>query len=204
MSVRGDIIDHMLTTLGEGGVSYEASLHPTVQICTRVLRNADREFQSIGWWFNREHRVPLSPDNRGEILLPTETLSVTVSTIRTPEAKQRFVRRDGKLYDNVRHTNNFGSIVHADLVVQLDFDDLPPIAASYLMHKAAEDVFLSEDGDAAKLDKLETKTARAWQTLKATEMREVGLNALDAPASRGMLMGVGPSYSRNPNLIGGR
>lgn len=207
MPTRAQIINHMLATIGEAGVSNEMSLHPSVQLCSKVLDLADLEFQGRGWWFNREHQFPLVPDNRGEIIIPTNALDVTVQNVESfsPVDKVRYTARDRKLYDNLNHTFEIGQTVYALLVLQLPIESLPTLAAAYLMNRAAEDVFSSEDGEEKKMNKLERRTALAWQSLKAAEMRNVAVNALDGSFNQRLQAGWrATGQARNPRFIGGR
>lgn len=206
MPSRSTIIDHMLRTLGESGVSNDQSTHPTVQLCSSTLNAENEEVQLRGWWFNREYDLKLVPDNRGEIVMPGNTLSIKLSSVDTSNVatKIRYVFRDGLLYDNLNHTFNIGEAVYMDVIVQLDIDDMPASAQNYLKHKAAETVFLNEDGDQNKLKPLERKTQLAWQTLMAEGLRNTAVNALDKNVAQTLNKGWYASGSRNPNYIGGR
>lgn len=207
MPSRSTIINHMLRVLGEGGVSYDQSLHPTVQTCNGTLDMVSEEAQQRGWWFNRETALELVPDNRGEVVVPTNALDVTLSSVSSMTAanKTRYVIRDGKIYDNVEHTSEIGTDVYIDCVLLLDIDHIPSVMQTYIQHKAAETVFLDEDGDVQKLQKLEQRTQRAWQSLQATQLKNIATNALDRTQVQVLNGGWRPSISgRNPNHIGGR
>ncbi|QWY83432.1 tail tubular protein A [Rhizobium phage RHph_X3_9] len=196
----------MLRVLGESGVSYDMSLHPTVQTCNDTLDTVDTELQAKGWWFNKEYGMVLVPDNRGEVIVPPEALEVTVSGVQnmSPDGKLRLVRRDNRLYDTYEHTFELNTQVAVDLVMRLAIDNLPALAQVYVQHKAAETVFLDEDGDTQKLERLERRTALAWQALKAAELKNIAVNALDKPIARQLNSGWRGTGGRNPNLLGGR
>lgn len=206
MPSRSNIIDHMLRTLGESGVSNDQSTHPTVQTCNSVLDDVSEEVQLRGWWFNSETDLKLVPDNRGEIILPGNTLSVRLTDVEryTQQVKERYAFRARKVYDNYEHTFNLGDPIYVDIKVQLEIDDLPAAAQNYIKHLAAERVFTDEDGDQQKLAKLERNRQMAWQTLQAESLKNQAVNALDGYTAQAMTRGWAASGSRNPNYIGGR
>jgi hypothetical protein len=89
------IIDHILTTVGESGVSSLSTLHPSVASAKRILNIEDIAFQSIGWWFNTERDIKLAVDAAGRVEAPADVLSLTVSHLydKSPAEKLRFVKR---------------------------------------------------------------------------------------------------------------
>lgn len=204
---RGDIINHMLRTIGERGVSYTQSQHPTVQTCNAVLDGEDLEFQQKGWWFNTEHDFSLAPDPAGEVHLPPKMLQFKPTNVgfMSKREKVRYTQRDGKLYDTIQHTYNIGKYVNVTLVVAIGIDDLPPVARNYLKHKAAERMYLDDEYEEGKLQKLAEHRLRAWHDVMSEQFRATGMNALDSPAAQNLMSGLAPgALRRNPNFIGGR
>ncbi len=206
MPTRPEIINHMLRTLGEGGTSYDQSLHPTVQLCNNCLDIVSSEIQGRGWWFNKEYNLRLVPDNRGEVIVPPDALDVHVSTVSnmSPYEKKRLVRRNNRLYDTYEHTYSLNRDIVVDVVLLFTIEDCPSVMQSYLQHKAAETIFLDADGDPQKLSKLETRTALAWQALQAQQLKNISTNALDKQTAIQLQSGWRPAgQGRNPNRIGG-
>jgi hypothetical protein len=70
------------------------------------------------------------------------------------------------------------------------------------MHRAALNMYMNDDGDTFKTDKLEQRSILAWQALRAAEMKAIAVNALDSPSARTMQIGMGTRY--NPMYPGGR
>ncbi|QXP44064.1 hypothetical protein [Stappia phage SI01] len=207
MPSRAQIINHMLRAIGESGVSNDQSLHPSVQTCNHVLDSANEEMQQRGWWFNRETSLTLVPDNRGEVIVPPNALSVHLSAVESmkPTEKTRYVIRGGLVYDNVEHTSALYKNVVIDCVLLLPIDDLPSTAQTYIQHLAAETVFLDEDGDVQKHQKLQHRTQLAWQALQAEQLRNLATNAHDRTQVRLLQSGWrNATHGRNPNYIGGR
>ncbi|QPC44934.1 hypothetical protein HW532_20875 [Kaustia mangrovi] len=202
---RLNIIRHMLSVVGEGGVSNEDSTHPSVQTANGIIDTENLDLQGRGWWFNREHALTLVPDNRGEVVVPASTIGFKISSVahKSPAEKKRYVKRGYRVYDTIAHTYDIGCSIVADTVTLLSIDDLPALAGNYLMRKCAYEMYIDDDGDQFKTNKLESAAARAWQSLYSAEMQYLAVNALDSPQARRLRAGVGGS-SLNPNLIGGR
>lgn len=175
------IINHMLTTIGEGGVSTLNTLHPSVANAKRILETEDVQFQAVGWWFNKERDIRLAVNEAGQVEVPADSLSVTVSYLdnKSPAEKLRYARRGKYLYDTYKHTNVLNTAVYVTLVMRLPISDLPPLAANYLMHKCAESAYVADDGDNFKTEKLERYRMEAWQKLKAQELETLEANGLD-------------------------
>lgn len=207
MPLRSQIIDHMLRVLGESGVSYDKSLHPSVQLCNSTLDTVSEEEQAKGWWFNKETALKLLPDQQGRVVVPVNALDLRLSEVEnmTAASKNRYAVRDGMIYDNNEHTFELSTPVFIDCTLLLDIDHVPALMQSYIQHKAAETVFLDEDGDLSKIQKLERRTALAWQALQAAQLKNVSVNSGDRAVSQVLIGGFRPSVSsRNPNYIGGR
>lgn len=187
-------------------MSSTTSTHPSVQTASRILETEDLDFQQTGWWFNREYKLTLVPNSDGRVVVPADALDVRISDIdnKTPEEKIRYARRGNYMYDTYKHTDVISTSVVVDIVFRREINSLPAVASSYIMHKAREAMYLDDDGDKFKCDKLTEKRMEAWVSLRAVELRMVGANALDSPYSRQLRMGVGQGMSRNPNIIGGR
>jgi hypothetical protein len=180
------IIDHILTTIGEGGVSSLSTLHPSVATAKRILNIEDIAFQSIGWWFNTEREIKLAVDTTGRVEAPADVLALTVSRLydKSPAEKLRFVKRGTFIYDTYKHTNVLNQPVYADMIVRLPIEDLPPVAAEYLMRQCAKVAYIADDGDSYKTTELERQRQEAWQRLSAKRLTTVATSALDNPVAQ--------------------
>ncbi|KRR22162.1 hypothetical protein CQ13_29985 [Bradyrhizobium retamae] len=197
----------MLSVVGESGVSSTTSTHPSVQTASRILDTEDIDFQQTGWWFNREYRSKLVPNSEGRVAVPAAALDMQVSDVeyQTPAEKLRYARRGNFIYDAYKHTDVINTSVTVDLVTRLDIGSLPSVAASYVLHKAREAMYIDDDGDSFKTNELKQQTAIAWAKLKAKELTMLAVNALDNPTAIRLQSGItGTTGSRNPNLVGGR
>jgi hypothetical protein len=182
------IVNHILTTIGEGGVSTLNTLHPSVANAKRILNTEDIAFQARGWWFNKELAIKLAEDSEGRVSVPADALAMTVSGIGQKSAteKLRYVKRGNFIYDTYTHTNVINCPVYVDITVRLSISDMPPAAVNYLMHKCAEVAYVADDGDEQKSNRLREYRAEAWQLLKAQELQVLGANALDNTVATSM------------------
>lgn len=200
MTTQLEVLNHMLNVIGETPVSNPASNHPSALSATVELERVNKEFQNRGWWFNTEFELTLSPNESGHIIIPQGTLYI--DPIDTDSG---LVRRGTKLYDPRNHTFNIGEAVVVDAVLLLDVVDLPEVAAMYLMHKAAYDFYVNDDGDETKASRLEKQVDRAWARLQQEELKAADINANNRPTTALLRMRTrqrGSSY--NPRWPGGR
>lgn len=201
-----ELVNHILKTLGVATTPTLATQHPAVLDAKAALLSASKEFQGMGWWFNREHNLKLLPNADGRVQVPTECLVFQVTRcaldIKMPFNKQRFVKRGKFIYDNVLHTNQLYVAVWVDICNLLNVEDLPSSAGSYLKHYAAESSFLGDDGDLGVYRQLQIETARAWTVLKQDELKAMSANALESPGALQLLRSPGYTTA-NPMIPGG-
>ena len=93
-----------------------------------------REALMPGFEFNTEREVKIDPEVSGEINLPNNPLKV--KSYRWQWAP-RLVRRGNRLYDPKKRTYAIGETVTVDIVVALEFAELPPAAKAYVTAVAA-------------------------------------------------------------------
>lgn len=204
-----DVVNHILKTVGLRKVSTLETQDPNVTQAEASLDSTNVDFQSPGWWFNKEHNLKLVVNNRDEIIIPDNTLEIVVTypvlSAQGPNEKMRLVKRGNRLYDSVAHSFEIGQSVYVDIVTQIDIEDMPAVASSYLKHLAAWEFFIDDDGDITKARELEKKKDIAWGKLQAAQMKALATNALDSPAAAQLLYRIHQSGTNtNPNFPGGR
>lgn len=204
-----DIINAILRANGEAITLTLATQHPSVIQAKDVLASNNLDFQSRGWWFNRERYLKLLPDNEGRIILPAETLqfSQTQGQINVSNSvnKERYVDRGKQVYDNFEHTFVIPDAIYADLILLRPVNELPAIAASYLKHLCREAVVIDDDGDQMKVDRITTQKSEAWHRLYSHELKTTGQNALDSPAAQQLRYRIGQMNTpSNSMALGGR
>ena len=105
MTTTLDVLNHMLNVIGGSPVSSPTSDHPSVLSAMVQLNRVRREMQTRGWWFNTEYNLKLTPNELGQLILPTNTLFID-----PVDPFSHLVRRGGKLYDPVSHTFLIGQL----------------------------------------------------------------------------------------------
>lgn len=131
-----EAVNLILWAIGQSGVASltSADTTPDGEAALLELRNTSREFQSRGWTFNTEEDWPLDPDTDGTLTLPRSTLKVR--SVAGDRSRRLIVRGD-KLYDKVGHTYTIGETVLVEIVLRLDFEDLPASARWLVAVRAA-------------------------------------------------------------------
>ncbi len=163
-------INSMIGSLGMTALTANDSSHPTYIKALAKLTEIDVEFQNRGWWFNRTV-VTLSQDVDGEVPYSSDMLHV--------DPTDRFLlytMRNLRLYDLVNATFVIDADVEVNVVYQLPFDELPPLAQVYLKDRARHDFFLDEDGGQPKLDRYADLAQRAWIELRQEHFKNRDMN----------------------------
>lgn len=202
MTTELDVLNHVMTVVGEQPVSSASSTHPTAQSIMVTVNRVSKQFQLRGWWFNTEIDLPLSASTAdGSITLPQGTIKVRPRIDKAQGCNYKLVQRGLQLYDSKNHTYNIGRQINVDCIIQLDIESLPEVAAMYLMHKAAYDYYVADDGDQEKATALGLEVQMAWAALMQQAMYESRVNAMSRPLVGLLHLGerqVGSGYNLNP------
>ena len=130
-------VNSILGAIGQSPITSLNFSNPEVSIIYNLLKEANKDIQAEGWSFNREWHVELIPDSNGNILIPTNILQIDQHDDFTTRTKD-MVRRDGKLYDRVNHTDVFTeSKLYFDIVYLYTFNDLPEVFKRYITSSAS-------------------------------------------------------------------
>jgi len=133
LSTELDAINEMLSVIGEAPVNSTTNTGLIDAVMAKqILDRTSREVQSKGWHWNTNKAYTLTPDSDGYLNLPSTTLKVDPCD-PTIDAVQRGL----KLWDRVNNTYVFEDDVDVDIVVGLDFDQLPQSARTYISIRAA-------------------------------------------------------------------
>lgn len=127
----------MLTGVGQSPVTTLDASNPELASAELILDAANAEIQGEGWHFNSEVAYPFLADNDGYIYVPSNVLSLSDNKTENQQQYQT-VLRDGRLYDKVNHTYDFGAgtEVKCDVVWLFDFTDLPQPFKEYVINRA--------------------------------------------------------------------
>lgn len=131
-----DAVNTMLGTIGESPISSLDAATGVVDAVTarQVLNEISIQVQEEGWHFNTETNFELTPTSTGEIFVPANTLEVdTVDQDRFTDVALRGLR----LYDRTNKTYVFSKSLRCELILLLDWTDLPQAARHYIMIRAA-------------------------------------------------------------------
>jgi len=154
MQTELSAINSLLVSIGDTPLNTIDTNNPDVQIAQSYLDIASIDFQSEGWWFNRE-TWDMSLDTSGKQAIPVNCLYVNSSN-------SYWVKRGQYLYDKENHTYDFtGQSIDdlsIELILQLPYDELPGICFNYIVNMAKMQ-FLTELE--AELDKAKFTSAIA-------------------------------------------
>lgn len=129
-----EAVNIMLSTIGESPVNSLSSGLVDAELAETILENISKSVQGEGWHFNREEAFPVSPNVNGEIIVPTNTLRADATLGHN---SKDLIQRGTRMYDKKEHTYNIGETAKLDLIIELDFTELPEVARRYIAIKAA-------------------------------------------------------------------
>ena len=139
-----DAVNVILASVGQAPVTTLEQTNPDVAIAYNTLLQVNREVQAEGWTFNREYRVPLTPNSNNEIVIPDNMLQIDLSMDPCDSWQRKYdpIRRDGRLYDRRNHTYKWDQkTYYFDVVWLFDWLDLPQPIQNFIVSRAA--VFVS-------------------------------------------------------------
>ena len=136
-----DAVGQMLSCIGEAPPVSLDTDNPEITIAESTLDETSRAVQAEGWSFNSEQEYPFTPDGNGEIIIPSNILSITDNKFKS-SGKYLTTIRNGKLYDKITHAFAFTTIIYCDVVWVLPFTDLPQPFKDYITTRASR-VFAS-------------------------------------------------------------
>ena len=195
-----DAVNLIRGAVGKAPVSSLTTTNPDVIAAQLRLKNSATELQTKSWWFNTELSFTLSPNTTDEILIPSNALET-----RPEDPFAYLTTRGNRLYNPITNTFKFDGPVVAELLLRLDFDELPFVAANFIQYDAARKFQADFDGDPNRIKDLRDDTSSAWLRLREAEARNRRPNSLLSAGSLRMGRRVNPasSFSRNPIFPGG-
>lgn len=170
MTTKLEAINTMLSCIGQSPLnSLEGTKSYFTIAAEKILEDEVKRFQLQGWDFNSEDNYPLNPDINGVIKIPSNMLMVKLPTAY----KNRYVVRQGKLYDKVKHTYVITNPVRASVVFCFPFDELPEVAKEYAKMTAAYKFVKRELGSQATCQYTQEDLMEARIALEQHEL-EIG------------------------------
>ncbi len=131
-----EAVNEMLGTIGESPVmTIEDNGVVDASIAYQILTSVSRAIQSTGWHFNTELAMEISPAFPSKnLVLPNNILRV--DTVES-DADVDLVQRGLRLYNRVDHTYEFTRPYCVEMVLMLNFTELPEAARYYVTIRAA-------------------------------------------------------------------
>ena len=193
-----DAVNKILRAVGEAPVTSEESQNPYVLAAKNILDEKSKEIQSMGWWFNTQYNVRLLPDNQGFVQVPSNTLAID-----NHERYGGVAVRDDYLIDLSNNTNKFTQAVTINIVEEVDFNNLPYVAAQDITAQSAVEMQRAYEMDDKKYEALAMDAQRTRIELKKQHARNNNFNSLDSPQAQKMLGRNLRAGRKNPMYIGG-
>lgn len=172
-----DAVNAMLEIIGELQVNdlLSGEVGPPM-IAQGILHRFNRKIQAEGLNCNTELEYRLTPDVNQIIWLPTNLLDISEVYYHND-----CYARAGKLYNSADRTFKFTDTVVADIVLFLEYEDLPQHAREYIMILAARRFLSNTVGDKELLTQTDDDYAQARREFQRKEIRNKGCNILNGP-----------------------
>jgi len=129
-------VNSILGSIGQSPVTQLNTENPEISFVYNIFREALVDVQNEGWVYNREEHVPMTPDQDGYIYIPKDVLRLDISGGHVDRSTD-VIRRKGRLYDKVKHTDVFTQPIEVDVVRMFDFADIPSVFQRYITARAA-------------------------------------------------------------------
>ncbi len=147
-----------------------------------ILRETSRAIQSNGYSFNTEYNYPLAANGSGYVPIPANCLEVDMDP-NGPDASCDIVQRGQRLYDRYNRTYAIGRTVKVEMIIMLDFEELPQTARHYIAMSAAR-IFQGRQIGSTSLDGFTAKDEmNALVAFKRQENRNADHNVLASSAA---------------------
>ena len=159
-----------LTSLMEEDLLYEQ------QLAKDIFERTNIYVQSLGWWFNTLE-VTLKPDINGYISIPSNYLYVD-----PVDPTKNYIVMNGKLYNADKQTFDFSdeNEVKVEVVLLLDFEQLPIPAQEYITIKAEKEMQVKVFGEVYD-NTIAQREAEAYASLLKHQNKAGDYNVLNHP-----------------------
>lgn len=159
-STRNIAINQILRYLNIPPVSSLTS-SDTAYTANKLLADMEKLVQAEGWHFNTEKRLKLSRDGSNQINLSQIAYPVLqVDSDSSNDYAYNIVVRDGKLWNVTKSTFSFTSDIYAEVVLQLDWSNIPVPVQRYIITRTAKELGATM-GKADAVKALSVEEARA-------------------------------------------
>jgi len=180
MGARLDIINNMLSMAGEFTADADTDSHPDVVTCGRILDKVRKQILGKGWWFNTI-TMTLGVNASDQIEVPQSAMALDA----TDPARNVSIR-GAVLYDHDNNSLTFTDGVECEVIQDLDEDDIPPIALSYIEWCAVVRFLAVQQVTGEPVADAKTAKADALVDLNAERYRKQDTNFNNTPMGRRM------------------
>ena len=129
-------VNNILGAIGQSPITVLNFDNPEISFIYNLLRDANVDTQAEGWHFNTEKHVTYSPDANKHIVIGNDILSMDLHDNYTKRTSN-LVRRNGRLYDKINHTDEFDGDISLDIVKLYSFEDLPIVFRRFITYRAS-------------------------------------------------------------------
>ena len=163
-------VNYILTQMGEAPATSLEERSPTISLARTYMDMSITNMLTIRWWFNTSH-TKLLPDQDGLINAPAGLVAIY--------SKEKFnVEVLGKYIHNVTEdTNRFTGGIEVELVKDVQFENLPELAATYVMNDALIKLYQADYGVDNNLSVIAEAANNAMQNLKREHLRKMRYNS---------------------------
>ena len=129
-------VNSILGAIGQAPITTLNFDNPEVSFIYNILRDANVDIQAEGWHFNTEKHVSFAPDADGKIKISNDILSLDAHDNYAKRTTD-IVRRNGYLYNKLKHTDVFSGSIDLDVVRLYAFEDLPTVFRRHIVYRAS-------------------------------------------------------------------
>ena len=128
-------VNSILGAIGQSPVTELNFDNPETQFIYNILEECIKDTLNEGWHFNTEEHIEVSPDSNGYLNIPSSYLRYDINNAE--DKTMDVVKRNGRLYDKVHHTDVFTTDLELDIVYLYSFEDIPSVFQRYIIAKAS-------------------------------------------------------------------
>jgi len=166
-----DAINRMLRYIGELPIPNDVAIDDLeegheAQQARVILSEIIREEQEEQWWFNK-FEYTLLPNTSGYITLPNNIISFESSD---------YIKEGNDLYDKTAQTKIFTEAVTLDVLLEVQFDDLPDVFKTYVVLISAKHLHTYLNGDETTQKELEQKIQLQRIKIEREHLRQSKFN----------------------------
>jgi hypothetical protein len=129
-------VNSILGSIGQSPITTLNFQNPEISFIYNILSEVTKDCLNEGWHFNTEEHVKVSPDANGNITIPKDYLRYDINEGQV-DRHMDVVKRNGKLYDKVNHTDVFDHDLELDVVYLYNFEDVPSVFQRYIIARSS-------------------------------------------------------------------